>query len=209
MARLTTDRDAKSRGSFRAERHADAVTAGRMHDDEVPVSVDLVARLIAEQYPHWADLALRPVEPRGTDNAIWRLGEDLVVRLPRIAWAKEQPAKEAKWLPLLASYLPVAVPEPVALGRPDSGHPFAWTVHRWLPGEPSSRDTIGDYSAFADSMIDVIRGLSNAPPMELRSRTIEPERWPSMTKALVRRSRVLQICSTPRWPRDLRGRSGS
>jgi len=134
-----------------------------MHDDEVPVGVELVARLIADQYPHWGDLALRPVEPRGTDNAIWRLGEDLVVRLPRIAWAKEQPAKEAKWLPVLALHLPVAIPEPVALGRPGSGYPFAWSVHRWLPGERASPNTIGDRSAFADSMIDVIHGLGDAP----------------------------------------------
>jgi aminoglycoside phosphotransferase (APT) family kinase protein len=90
-----------------------------MHDDEIAVDVELVARLIAAQYPRWSGLALRPVEPWGTDNAIWRLGEDPVVRLPRIAWAKEQPAKEAKWLPILAPHLPVAIPEPVALGRPD------------------------------------------------------------------------------------------
>jgi aminoglycoside phosphotransferase (APT) family kinase protein len=134
-----------------------------MHDDEVPVGVELVARLIAEQYPHWSDLELRPVEPWGTDNAIWRLGEDQVVRLPRIAWAKEQPAREAKWLPVLASHLPVAIPEPVALGRPNTEYPFTWSVHRWLPGEPASPNTIDDRSAFADSMIDVIRRLGEAP----------------------------------------------
>ena len=134
-----------------------------MHDDEVPVDVELVARLIAEQYPHWSDLELRPVEPWGTDNAIWRLGEDLVVRLPRIAWAKEQPAREAKWLPVLASHLPIAIPEPVALGRPDNEYPFTWSVHRWLPGVLASPDTIGDRSEFADSMIEVIRGLNKAP----------------------------------------------
>ncbi len=140
-----------------------AVTAVRMHDDEIAIDVELVARLIAVQCPHWSDLALRPVEPWGTDNAIWRLGEDLVVRLPRIAWAKEQPAKEAKWLPTLASHLPVSIPEPVALGRPDCEYPFAWSVHRWVPGELAGPDTIRDRSAFADSMLDVIRGLRKAP----------------------------------------------
>lgn len=139
------------------------VTAVRMHRDEVRVGVELVSRLIAEQYPHWADLPLRPVEPWGTDNAIWRLGEDLVVRLPRIAWAAAQPAKEAKWLPVLASHLPVAIPEPVALGRPDFEYPFTWSVHRWLPGELASPSTIRDPNAFAEAMVDVIRGLGNAP----------------------------------------------
>jgi aminoglycoside phosphotransferase (APT) family kinase protein len=148
-----------------------------MHEDEVTVGVELVARLIAEQYPHWSGLALRPLEPWGTDNAIWRLGEDLVVRLPRIAWAKEQPAKEAKWLPLLASHLPVAIPEPVALGRPDRKYPFNWSVHRWLPGDSASPSTIGDRHAFADAMIEVIRGLGKvptdgAPPPHNRARSL-------------------------------------
>ena len=134
-----------------------------MHADEIAVDIELVARLIAVQYPDWSHLALRPVEPWGTDNAIWRLGEDLVVRLPRIYWAKEQPAKEAKWLPNLASHLPVSIPEPVALGRPDSEYPFPWSVHRWLPGELAGPDTIRDRNAFADSLLDVIRGLRQAP----------------------------------------------
>lgn len=155
--------DAKLLARFELSGNACAVTAVRMHSDEVSVGVELVARLIAEQYPCWSDLALRRVEPWGTDNAIWRLGEDLVVRLPRIAWAKEQPAKEAKWLPVLASHLPVAVPEPVALGRSDSEYPFTWSVHRWLPGELASPSTIGDRNAFADAMIGVIHGLGKAP----------------------------------------------
>ena len=100
-----------------------------------------------------------------------------MVRVPRIAWAKEQPAKEAKWLPLLASHLPVAIPEPVALGRPDCEYPFNWSVHRWLPGDPASPSTIGDSSAFADSMREVIRSLGKvptdgAPPPHNRARPL-------------------------------------
>ena len=64
------------------------------------------------------------VEPWGTDNAIWRLGDDLVVRLPRIAWATGQVSEEATWLPRLAPHLPVAVPEPVAVGEPAEGYPY-------------------------------------------------------------------------------------
>ncbi len=83
-----------------------SVTTVRMHADEISVDIELVARLIAVQYPNWSHLALRPVEPWGTDNAIWRLGEDLVVRLPRIYWAKRttgegsQVAPEARLAPL-------------------------------------------------------------------------------------------------------------
>lgn len=73
-----------------------------MHDDEVPIDEDLVHCLLADQLPGLADLPVRIVEPWGTDNAIWRIGEDLVVRLPRIGWAAGQADKEARWLPDLA-----------------------------------------------------------------------------------------------------------
>src|ERR1700712_257784 len=95
--------------------------ATRMHEDEVDVNDALVRRLLASQMPTLADLPLVVVEPWGTDNAIWRLGGDLVVRLPRIYWAAGQVEFEARWLPRLAPHLHVAIPEPVAIGKPDNG----------------------------------------------------------------------------------------
>jgi aminoglycoside phosphotransferase (APT) family kinase protein len=89
----------------------------RMHDDEVEVDEALVHRLVATQMPEFADQPLARVEPWGTDNAIWRLGDQLVVRLPRIGWAAGQVEREATWLPRLAPQLPVAVPQPVRDGR--------------------------------------------------------------------------------------------
>jgi aminoglycoside phosphotransferase (APT) family kinase protein len=106
----------------------------RMHDDEVEVSEDLVHGLLLSQMPRLAGLGLTKVEPWGTDNAIWRLGDDLTIRLPRIHWAAGQPAFEAEWLPRLATYLPVRIPEPIAIGEPGDGYPYRWSVHRWLPG---------------------------------------------------------------------------
>ena len=93
---------------------------------------------------------------------------------------------------MLASHLPVPIPEPVALGRPDSEYPFAWSIHRWLLGELAGPDTIVDRSAFADSMLDVIHGLRKAPIDGAPPPPIEPDRWLSTTKARVRQSRVLQ-----------------
>ena len=107
----------------------------RMHDDEVPVDEALVRRLLVDQLPALAGLPLQIVEPWGTDNAIWRHGDDLVVRLPRIAWAAGQADKEATWLPALAPHLTVAIPTPVAVGAPTDEYPFRWAVHRWLPGQ--------------------------------------------------------------------------
>ena len=105
-----------------------------MHEDEIEVDEDLVRGLLAAQFPHLAELPLRIVEPWGTDNGIWRLGDEFVVRLPRIYWADGQVDREAEWLPRLAPHLPVAIPEPVAVGEPTDGYPYRWAVHRWLPG---------------------------------------------------------------------------
>jgi len=134
-----------------------------MHRDEVDVDETLVARLLAAQMPELAGLPIVRVEPWGTDNGIWRLGDDLVVRLPRIGWAEGQAAFEATWLPRLAPGLPVRVPEPVAVGVPGEGYPFRWAVNRWLPGRGAGPDTIGDAVAFALELAEVVRRLRTIP----------------------------------------------
>jgi aminoglycoside phosphotransferase (APT) family kinase protein len=105
-----------------------------MHVDEVEVDATLVRRLLASQFPQWADLQLDPVRSSGTDNAIFRLGSDLSVRLPRIDWAADQPEKEEAWLPRLAPLLPVVVPVPLATGLPGEGYPWRWSISPWLEG---------------------------------------------------------------------------
>ena len=134
-----------------------------MHDDEVEVDEALVRRLLAAQMPHLADRPLSMVEPWGTDNGIWRLGDDLVVRLPRIGWAEGQVTRDATWLPRLAPHLPVAVPEPVAVGEPADGYPYRWAVHRWIPGDGAALDTIDDPVAFALDLADFVRQLQRVP----------------------------------------------
>lgn len=135
----------------------------RMHEDEVEVDDALVRRLLSMQMPHLADRPISVVEPWGTDNGIWRLGDDLVVRLPRIPGAEGQVAREATWLPLLGPLLPAAVPEPVAIGEPAEGYPFRWAVHRWLPGVGAGPETIEDPVAFALDLVEVVRALGRAP----------------------------------------------
>ena len=94
------------------------MSAGKMHVDEVDVDVSLVGRLLAAQFPQWADLPLEPVRSAGTDNALYRLGDDMAVRLPRIEGATGQVDKEQQWLPRLAPHLPLAIPVPLAKGAP-------------------------------------------------------------------------------------------
>jgi aminoglycoside phosphotransferase (APT) family kinase protein len=134
-----------------------------MHDDEVEVDEGLVRRLLAAQMPDLADQPLTTVEPWGTDNAIWRLGDDLVVRLPRIRWATGQVAREAMWLPRLAPHLPVAVPAPIAVGAPGEGYPYAWAVHRWIPGDPARLDLVDDPVTLALDLARVVRALRSLP----------------------------------------------
>ena len=86
--------------------------AAKMHDNELDTDASLVGRLLEAQFPHWADLAIEPVQSSGTDNAIYRLGDDMSVRLPRIAWAKGQIDKERHWLPKLAPHLGLTIPVP-------------------------------------------------------------------------------------------------
>ncbi len=109
-----------------------------MHPDQVPTNVALVRRLLAGQFPHWADLPVEPVTSSGTDHDIYRLGDDLSVRLPRIAWATGQAAKEAAWLPRLAPHLPLAVPVQLVMGHPAEGYPFDWSVYEWVGGTDAS-----------------------------------------------------------------------
>jgi aminoglycoside phosphotransferase (APT) family kinase protein len=133
------------------------MTAGRMHADEIDLDARLVTRLIAAQFPHWAGLPIEPVPSSGTDNAMYRLGADLAVRLPRIPAAAGNVDLEQRWLPRLGPHLPVAVPEPLGLGTPDEGYPWPWSVYRWLDGE---NPDVGNLTAPGQLAIDLARFIA-------------------------------------------------
>ena len=137
---------------------------GKMHVGEVDTDVSLVARLLAAQFPQWAGLPIKPVPSSGTDNALYRLGDDLVVRLPRIHWATGQAEKELRWLPKLAPHLPLAVPAPLAMGEPGEGYPWPWSVYRWLEGENATVDTIPDPNETATDLARFITALRRLDP---------------------------------------------
>src|ERR1700712_3486662 len=107
----------------------------QMHQGEVLAGPELVRRLLDAQMPQWATLPLGELPLGGTDNALYRLGDALVVRLPRIDWAVASAQKEHTWLPRLAPLLPYAIPAPLALGVPGEGYPWPWAVYGWLDGE--------------------------------------------------------------------------
>ena len=134
------------------------MAAPKMHADEVDTDVALVRRLLAGQFPHWADLPIDLVDSYGTDHDIYRLGDDLAARLPRIGWATRQAAEEAEWLPKLAPHLPLSIPKQVARGQPAEGYPFEWSVYEWLPGE-NANGTIGDPNQAAIDLAAFVSAL--------------------------------------------------
>ncbi|MAT95662.1 MAG: phosphotransferase [Anaerolineaceae bacterium] len=130
-----------------------------MHPNEIETGVSLVHRLLAVQFPQWASLPLAPVPSAGTDNALYRLGSDMVVRLPRIDWAVGQVEKEQRWLPQLAQHLPLAIPVPLTKGVPGGGYPWPWSVYRWLDGENATLEQLADVQETAVTLAHFITTL--------------------------------------------------
>ncbi|WP_157252875.1 aminoglycoside phosphotransferase family protein [Nonomuraea typhae] len=128
------------------------------------MDADLVRRLVISQLPQWADLPLEQVVPGGSDHAIFRLGTGLQVRLPRGEWSAGQAEKDSRWLPRLAGRLPLAVPEVVAVGEPEFGYPWRWSVTRWLDGEAARHDGLADPEATAVEVARFLAALQGMPP---------------------------------------------
>lgn len=135
-------------------------------DERLAVDADLVRKLVAEQFPQWADLPIRQVAVNGWDNSTFHLGDGMKVRLPMAAGYVSQTAKEVHWLPLLAPQLPQPIPAPIAIGQPGHGYPFQWSVYGWLAGETASRERIGDPVAFADDLADFLLALERIDPLD-------------------------------------------
>lgn len=131
----------------------------RLHADEVESSLALVRRLIGAQFPEWAALPLRPLPGAGTDNAIYRLGDGMAVRLPRTAGAALRLEKEGRWLARLAPQLPLAVPRLLAAGVPAADFPFPWGIYQWIDGEPATLDRLAEPTRAATALADFVRAL--------------------------------------------------
>ena len=138
----------------------------KMHDNEVHTDATLVRRLLATQFPEWADLPIEPVPSAGTDNALYRLGDEMAVRLPRIDWALGAIEKECRWLPYLAPQLPLSIPVPLAMGEPGEGYPWHWSVCRWLDGENATLDRITDARQLAADLGAFVVALQRIDPSD-------------------------------------------
>jgi len=128
------------------------------------ITPDLVSRLLADQFPQWAGLPVRPVEADGVDNTTFRLGQTMSVRLPSADAYVEQVYKEHRWLPVLAAQLPLPIPEPLAKGVPGNGFPRPWSVYRWIDGDPATAEGVADMPGFAADLADFLVALYQIDP---------------------------------------------
>lgn len=125
-------------------------------------SVETVRALIAEQFPAWAGLDVREVTTQGWDNRTYRLGQELSVRLPSADGYAPQVEREHRWLPFLAPWLPLPIPEPVVKGEPTELFPRVWSVYRWLSGVPLSERQVRDDKLLAADLAGFLRALRQA-----------------------------------------------
>lgn len=145
-----------------------------MHPDQFDVPIEVVATLVAEQFPHWRSYDLRPLTSHGTVNALFRLGDEIVLRFPlhpsldpslRAALADEQDLARR-----IAAHVPLPVPEPLAIGEPGEGYAGPWSAYRWIPGETAYDSGLGDPDRFA---LDLAAFVTALRAMDTGGRT-----WP-------------------------------
>ncbi|MFF8777485.1 aminoglycoside phosphotransferase family protein [Streptomyces sp. NPDC015140] len=138
--------------------------AKRTADTRPQIGEALVRRLVGSQFSQWAGMELKLLDPAGSDHVIYRLGEELSVRLPRHSGAIGQARKELQWLPRLAPHLPLAIPVPVGVGEPDFGYPWPWAVSRWLDGEVATVEALGDSRGAAVDLARFLVALQGVAP---------------------------------------------
>ena len=139
-----------------------------LHDDEIAIDAELVRSLVARAMPAYADAPVRRLDSSGSTNALFRLGDELLVRLPRQPGGSATISKEAAWLPVVGPLLPVSVPDVVAVFEPEPDYPESWSVVRWIDGthpEVVDPDTPVDPRRIhlAESLAAVLAALGRAP----------------------------------------------
>lgn len=154
---------------------------------EIEITPPLVAALLAEQHADLTSLRVQLAD-EGWDNAMFRLGDSLAVRLPRRAVAEELIRREQAWLPRLGPRLTLPIPVPIRLGTPARNYPWHWSVVPWLPGQ-NARDHQLNASQ-ATPWGTFLRSLHTPAPADAPVSTVRgvplPQRSASMEQAMQR-----------------------
>jgi aminoglycoside phosphotransferase (APT) family kinase protein len=132
----------------------------------ITVDAEQVRRLVGLQFPQWAGLPVRPVANGGWDNWTFHLGAAMSVRLPSASEYALAVDKEHRWLPALASRLPLPIPVPLAKGEPGAGYPYSWSIYPWIGGEPAGAGRIADPVRFAVDLAGFLAALRSIDPAD-------------------------------------------
>jgi aminoglycoside phosphotransferase (APT) family kinase protein len=135
------------------------MNTGPMHPGMHPIDDDLVRRLIVGQFPQWAGLTLRRWPSGGTVNAMYRLGDDMVARLPLVEGGAKDVSMEQEWLPRLAPRLPTRIPEVLGAGQPAEGYPWPWSVYRWLAGDHPEEGALSEPVRLAEDLAEFVAAM--------------------------------------------------
>jgi aminoglycoside phosphotransferase (APT) family kinase protein len=173
----------------------------RLHADQVEIDAPLVRALVRSQFPELARLRPRRVRSGGTENAVFRLGDELSLRLPLRPSAVDSLRKEIRWLPEIARHCRLPVPEIVAVGEASQGYPFPSAVVRWLRGDDALTARFASLDETADALADFVAGLRAADPMSVPPPSTEgfvrggplTERESSVDAALPRCTGLLDV----------------
>lgn len=130
-----------------------------INPDKFVIDLPLVQKLIHEQFPQWASLSIQPVKSSGWDNRTFHLGKHMLIRLPSNEAYAPQVEKEQYWLPKLAPKLPLAIPRPVAMGKPTNEYPWHWSIYQWLEGQTVTASRISDKKLFAENLAKFLKAL--------------------------------------------------
>jgi aminoglycoside phosphotransferase (APT) family kinase protein len=136
----------------------------KMHDGEADIDAGLVQRLVAAQFPRLASLPVREFGSTGTVNAIYRLGDQMYARLPRVPRYVSALERELRWLPELAPGLTLRIPELVAPGQPTAEYPVTWAIFSWIDGHPYADPLIDDERQAAVDLARFVTELRQIPP---------------------------------------------
>lgn len=129
--------------------------------NKIIIDTALVRSLIDKQFPEWSHLSIEPVKNSGWDNRTFHLGTEMLIRMPSAAEYAGQAEKEQTWLPKLAPHLPLPIPTPIALGKPEDLYPWIWSINLWLPGNPAAIPEIDDLSQFAVQLAEFLKALQS------------------------------------------------
>lgn len=128
-------------------------------DDRINIQTDLVRKLVLSQFPQFENLPISRVANPGWDNHTFRLGHEMIIRMPSAKRYASQVKKEQKWLPWLSSRVTYTLPEPLFQGKPEKDYPWDWSIYKWIEGKSLSEAGVAEKKPIAKSLAQFLREL--------------------------------------------------